>query len=93
MRVDFEAWRDALVAANAAAYEPALASSLNNLSLRLAEAERRDEGERAKREAGALTQERIIGRDTVRYVYPRSRCPRRMRGALDSGLVALASEI
>ncbi|MEA2188304.1 MAG: hypothetical protein QOK16_3315 [Solirubrobacteraceae bacterium] len=40
-----------LAAANAAAYEPALAMSLNNLSLRLAEAGRRDEGLAAIEEA------------------------------------------
>jgi hypothetical protein len=40
---------------NAAAYEPALAMSLNNLSVNLAEAGRRDEAKRAKREASDLT--------------------------------------
>jgi hypothetical protein len=43
-----------LAAANAAAYEPDLAMSLNNLSLRLAEAGRRDEAERARQEAAEL---------------------------------------
>ncbi len=40
-----------LAAANAAAYEPALAMSLNNLSVRLAEAGRREEGLAAIQEA------------------------------------------
>ena len=43
-----------LAAANAAAYEPALASSLNNLSVRLAEAGRRDEALTAIEEAVAV---------------------------------------
>ena len=44
-----------LAAANAAAYEPDLARSLNNLSNRLAEAGRRDEAERAQQEADSLS--------------------------------------
>jgi hypothetical protein len=43
-----------LAAANAAACEPALAISLNNLSVRLAEAGRRQEAERAQQEAHSL---------------------------------------
>ena len=46
--------RRRLAGANAAAYEPALAMSLNDLSNRLAEAGRRDEAERANREAAEL---------------------------------------
>ncbi|MDQ1394271.1 MAG: hypothetical protein QOF30_3248, partial [Acidimicrobiaceae bacterium] len=41
-------------AANAAAHEPALASSLNNLSVRLAEVGRREEGLAAIEEAVAV---------------------------------------
>ena len=43
-----------LAAANPAAYEPDLATSLNNLSIRLADAGRRDESERASWEASEL---------------------------------------
>jgi len=43
-----------LAAANAAAYEPDLAMSLNNLSIRLAEAGRREEGLGASEEAVAV---------------------------------------
>ena len=43
-----------LAVANAAAYEPDLATSLTNLSIRLAEAGRRDEAERVSGEAAAL---------------------------------------
>ncbi len=50
-----------LAAANAAAYEPDLARSLNNLSIRLAEAGRREEAERARSEA-AEVEERMNGR-------------------------------
>jgi hypothetical protein len=45
-----------LACANAPAYEPALATSLNDLSNRLAQAERRDEAERAKQEGSQLTE-------------------------------------
>ena len=48
--------RRRLAAANAAAYEPDLAMSLNNLSVRLAEAGRRDEGLTAIEEAVAVRQ-------------------------------------
>ena len=43
-----------LAATNPAAYEPDLASSLNNLSNRLADAGRREEAERVSREASEL---------------------------------------
>jgi hypothetical protein len=45
-----------LASANAAAYERDLAISLNNLSVRLAEAGRRDGAERAAREASDITE-------------------------------------
>ena len=40
-----------LAAVNPAAYEPDLAFSLNNLSIRLAEAGRQEDADRARREA------------------------------------------
>lgn len=43
-----------LAAANPAAYEPDLAQSLNNLSIRLVEAGRRDEAERVWEEVAQL---------------------------------------
>ncbi|MGI8983430.1 MAG: hypothetical protein ACR2HM_02670 [Acidimicrobiales bacterium] len=43
--------RRRLATANPAAYEPDLAMSLNNLSIRLAEAGRQDESDRARTEA------------------------------------------
>ena len=43
-----------LAAANAVAYEPDLALSLNNLSVDLAKAGRRDEAERARQEAAEI---------------------------------------
>jgi tetratricopeptide (TPR) repeat protein len=43
-----------LAAASPAAYEPDLASSLNNLSVRLTEAGRREEAEGVRREAAEI---------------------------------------
>jgi hypothetical protein len=48
-----------LAAGNAAAYEPALATSLNNLSVRLAEAGRREEGLAVQQEAAEIESRRM----------------------------------
>jgi len=67
--------RHRLAAANPAAYEPDLASSLNNLSVRLGHVGRGDEAEQTRAEAviskhASLGEERVLTLSPLRGIAP-----------------------